>query len=129
MNLHQIAGPIVGAVNPIVPVTLRVSTGNTIGDDGSMVPTYADPVSVSAQIQALTFKDLTQLDGLNLNGTRRAIYLYGEVDAIVRVSQKGGDLITFNNGSVWLTAQVLEQWDDGFTSAWCKVAVTLQDGS
>lgn len=83
-----------------------------------------------AQVQALSWKDLQQLDGLNMNGERRAIYLEGEFDGVVRPSMKGGDLITLTTGAnagVWLVAQVLEQWSDGDTKAWCKCACTLQN--
>ncbi len=79
---------------------------------------------VDAQVQALTYDDLRQIDGLNLNGTRRAIYLSGELDGVVRSKLKGGDLITLSDGpnaGTWLVAHVLEQWED-----WVKVAVTLQ---
>jgi hypothetical protein len=40
------------------------------------------------------------------------------------VAQKGGDLITLPDGTLWLTVQVLE--DFSVTSGWVKVAATLQ---
>ena len=130
MNLHAIAGPIVAAVNPSLPVTLLVSTGSTIVPGGTRVPTYAAPVTVQAQVQALTFRDITQVSGLNLQGTRRAIYLLGDVEGLVRSQGKGGDKITFPDGSVWLVAMVLEAWGaTGSSDTWVKVAATLQDGS
>ena len=71
----------------------------------------------------MTGGDLRQVDGLNLNGTRKSIYLYGDVDAIVRVDNKGGDLVTLtDDGAVYLVHQVLEHW----TKRWVKVAATLQ---
>jgi hypothetical protein len=124
VNLHDIASGAIGSVNPTVLVTLQHSTGSTTDDDGKRTPTYDTTTGVRAQVQALTFTDLHQIDGLNLNGTRRAIYLYGAVAATVRASGQGGDLITLPDGSVWLVAYVLEQWPD-----WCKVVCTLQDGS
>ncbi len=107
---------------------------------------------MSAQVQALTFRDLTQVSGLNLNGTRRGIYLSGDVEGLVRSQGKGGDLITFPDGSEWLVALVLEAWgaselpmltlggdpmltlgggsmtelSGGTPDQWCKVACTLQ---
>lgn len=123
MNLHGLAVAAISLVNPQVPVQVRFSMGNTIGADGFQVPTFSAPVPMRAQIQPLTFRDIQQVAGLNLQGTRRALYLFGEADGLVRVSQKGGDLITFPDGSVYLVAIVLEQWPD-----WCKVAVTLQNG-
>lgn len=125
MNLHSIAVGLISAVNPQVLATVRVSTGYTVLPNRKQVPTYDTMTDVPAQVQALTFRDLQQLDGLNLNGTRRAIYLYGRFDGVVRSQVKGGDLVTLvdsPNAGVWLVAQVLEQW-----SGWCKVAVTLQN--
>ena len=80
---------------------------------------------VSAQVQPTSFRDLQQLDGLNLGGIRWKAYLYGEVDAIVRPEKKGGDLIVISSGrhqGNWLVAQILEQWPD-----WCCAAITLQN--
>jgi hypothetical protein len=130
MNLHGIVSGIISAVNPMTPATLQISTGSTTNAGGVRTPTYGYPQQVSAQIQALTADDLRQLDGLNIQGTKRGIYLMGKLDGLVRVDGKGGDLITFPDGTVWpfgttwLTVQVLEQWPD-----WCKVAATLQNGS
>jgi hypothetical protein len=79
------------------------------------------------QVQPLGWRDLQQLDGLNLQGTRRKIYIHGEIDGIVRSENKGGDLIVVASGvnvGTWLVAQVLEAWPD-----WCCVAVTLQNGA
>lgn len=126
MNLHGLAAGLVGAVNPFVTATLQVSTGYMTDAAGKQTPTYAAPATVSVQVQALTYKDLQQLDGLNLQGTRRAIYIAGVVQGLVRATRQGGDLITITSGEsagVWLVAQVIEAWPD-----WTKVAVTLQDG-
>ena len=132
MNLHGLVIGQINAVNPSIPAVLKVSTGNTIADDGKPTPTYAAPVTISAQVQALTYKDIQQIDGLNLNGTRRAIYAYGQIDGLVRSTNKGGDLITVASGvhaGTWLVAMVLEQWGDGLSAAWVKVAATLQNGA
>lgn len=190
MDLHGIVSGAIGAVNPLVPATVQISSGSVVGPSGKRTPTYDTPgelvgsiaalvltvtavtagrlsigqtvvgavsgtkivslgsgtggvgtylvnktqtltsrvltttLSVPAQVQAMTFKDLEQVDGLNLNGTRRSIYFEGKLDGIVRSENKGGDLITLSDGpnaGTWLVAMVLEQWPD-----WVKVAVTLQ---
>jgi len=129
MNLQQITGAYVSAVNPMVPCSVQVSTGNTVAADFTRVPSYAAPVILQGQIQSLTFRDITQIEGLNLNGTRKAIYLTGKVDALVREENKGGDLITFPDGTIWLVAIVLEGWLQHTGSnepGWVKVAVTQQ---
>ena len=109
-------------------MAVQFSRGNTINPDGSQTPTYSQPVQMLAQVQALTYADLRQIEGLNLQGTRRAIYFYGDVEGIVRPFFKGGDLITFPDGTVWLVAQQLETFGAyNSTDVWCKVVVTLQN--
>ena len=125
MDLHGIVTPVINAVNPEIAAVLKVSTGSTRSTDGSRVPTYAADASITVQVQSLTYKDIQQIDGLNLQGTRRAIYARGEINGLVRSENKGGDLIVVASGvnaGTWLVAMVLEQWPD-----WCKVAVTLQN--
>jgi hypothetical protein len=124
MNLNAIVSGAVGAVNPRVPLSLQTSTGSTIGADFKPVPTYAPAVTVMGQVQPMAWRDIQMTDGLNLTGTRRVIYLDGNFDGIVRVSTKGGDLISTPSGEVYLVAMVLETWPD-----FCKVVATLQDGS
>ena len=125
MNLHAIVAPCVGAVNPNVEVTIMPSTGSVTNPDGTRVPTFSS-VPAIAQVQALTYTDLRQLDGLNITGIRRAMYLYGDVEAIVRVAQQGGSLIQVA-GQTWLVVQVAENWNP--MDGWVKVLVTLQNGS
>lgn len=196
MNLHQIAAPLVGAVNPSIDATVRVSTGYALDSGYKQVPTYATPgaltgsisgttltanaptagkllpgqtlagagvaagteivrqltgteggagtyevsvsqelagptvmttaLTVQAQVQPLTTKDLRHLEGLNIQGVERAIYLYGHVDAVVRPEGKGGDLIIIADGpnqGIYLVTVVLEAWQ-----GWCKAGVVLQNG-
>jgi hypothetical protein len=127
MNLHGIVSGIIGAVNPMISVSVQVSTGTTIRADGTPVPSYDPPVEIMGQVQPLTANDLRQLEGINLGGVRWKIYLSGEIDAIVRPEKKGGDLVTILSGphqGVWLTVLVMEQWPD-----WCVCAVVQQNGS
>lgn len=197
MNLHGIVAPYIGAVNPMLPVTVQISTGpGPTAADGTQQPTFATPgaltgsiaadvltvttvssgtlqggqelagagiaagteiasqltgtpggigtyqlsqiqsasiasepittaLNMTAQVQPMSWGDLHSVEGLNLNGTRRKIYLYGQVDGVERVHRKGGDLITIADGvdaGVWLVAQVLEQFPD-----WVSAACTLQN--
>lgn len=122
MNLLALTTGTIGEVNPRQSIVWKASTGNVIGADGSSSPQYAAPVTLDGQVQPLQYKDLQQIDSLNLQGTRRKVYLYGVKEAIVRSLQKGGDLLTDVDGNTWLVAMVIEQWPD-----WCAVAVTLQN--
>lgn len=125
MNLHDVASGLIGVVNPFQLIDVQVSTGSTTNPDGTRAPQYVVVLQVSAQLQELSSADLRQLDSLNIQGATRMMYLDGRLDGVVRVSAKGGDLVTLCDGTVWLTTQVIERWDEG----WVKVGLTLQDGS
>lgn len=126
MNLHGIVSGNIGAVNPQLVAAVTISTGYATDGKGARVPTTQTFGSVPVQIQPLTYKDLELQDVLNLNGTRRSIYLYGAFNGVVRPQMKGGDKIvvggTGPNAGTWLVALVFEQWPD-----WCRVAATLQN--
>lgn len=124
MNLHGLVSGAIGTVNPFVIVTVQFSAGASAAPDGTLIPAYA-PEDVSAQIQAMGWRDLEKMEGLNLQGSLCKIYFYGFVEAIVRNTQKGGDLVTVTGGpyaGTWLTNTVLEAWPD-----WCAVACILQN--
>lgn len=107
-----------------------MSTGYTIGPDGTQYPTYRDYVNVPVDVQALSYTDLMKISGLNIQGTRRKCYLNGNFEGLNREAQKGGDLLLmpglpdFPGPTTWLVVQVLEWWQD-----WCCLACTLQLGS
>jgi hypothetical protein len=124
MNLHGIASGAIGVVNPFEEITIQRSDGYETSPSGKRTPKYDLPVNVLAQVQALSFSDLTQINGLNIQGERRAVYINGRSDAIIREDKKGGDLITRKDGTKWLNVHVLEYWPD-----WCKFVITRQDGA
>ena len=122
MNLHGIVTGAISTINPPIWLSIQVNTGPTTNPDGTRSPTYASPQNCPGQIQPLQYTDIIQMESLSLQGERRKIYINGRVDGLVRVQDKGGDLITDADGNVWLVAFVTEYWPD-----WCAVAVTLQD--
>jgi len=125
VNLNALAGAAVAAVQPPEFLLVHISDGSTTVASGVRTPNYLPVRRMMGQVQNLTYHDLQQVDALNLQGTRRAIYLNGQIDGIVRAENKGGDLVVIPKGSVnegtWLVAMVLESW-----TGWCKVAATLQ---
>jgi hypothetical protein len=124
MNLHNIVAPCIAVINPMLTASIQVSTGYTTGSDGLTTPAYAPAVNVQVQMQSLTYNDLYQLDGMDINGEKHAMYINGNWEGVVRPDGKGGDIITMPNGDVYLVAQILENWAD--TDGWTKVAVTRQ---
>lgn len=125
MNLHGIVANAIQTVNPFIVASIQVSAGYTTESSGKRAPKYLPTkTGVSMQVQPLTTEDIKRIEGLNLQGTHKRIHVHGHVDGLVRVDNKGGDIITFSDGKVWLVAVVLEAWPD-----WTAVAVTLQNGS
>ena len=127
MDLRGLANGVTTTVNPNQTVTVLRSTGFTTGAGAKQVPSYAAPVTGPGQIQALDADDIKQLDGLNIQGTIRAIYLRGTLAGVVRPNQTGGDLVTIAAPApvalrgTWLVVKVLESWPD-----WTKAAIVLQ---
>lgn len=127
MNLHQVAARVVSIVKPPVPITVQRSTGYSTNPDGTPTQTYAAPVAYSADIQPITWRDLQQLDGINLNGVRWKAYISGQLNGVNRPEVRGGDLVNILAGfhqGVFLVAQVLEQFD-----TWVCAAIVQQNGS
>ena len=122
MDLRGLANAVTSTVNPNEIVIVKRSTGFTVGAGARQIPQYATSVIGPAQVQALDALDIKQLDGLNIQGTIRAIYLRGVLAGVVRPNQTGGDLVLRNNGSeTWLVVKVLESWPN-----WTKAAIVLQ---
>lgn len=126
MNLRGIANGLTRSINPNVSANLLQSTGYATNADFSRTPLYTGQ-TVTVQPQALSYNDLMHIDGLNIQGVRRAVYANGFVAGIIRVKQKGGDVLAFPDGTlpegnIWLVVHVLEQWPD-----WAKFVITLQD--
>jgi len=120
MDLHSIVAGAIGAVNPFVAAQYLKATGTVTNPDGSREPAYAMPVDISIQMQELSFKELQQVQNLNLQGIVRSAYMRGSAYDVYRGAGTGGDKIVYQ-GQTWLVVAVPEQWPD-----WCKVIVQLQ---
>ncbi len=129
MNLHAVVRGAISSVNPDMPdAVLFKSHGYDTVSSGKQIPKYAAPITVSIQVQAMSTRDLMKTNFLNLQGTLRAVYMYGATHAIVRPLVIGGDVLEFalETGSTprrWLVVSELEPWG---TAGWCKLAVQLQ---
>lgn len=132
IRLRSMANRLTSGVNPNVPATLLVSTGYTTDAAGLQVPAYADPETVSVQIQALTQKELQHLDKLNVTNGQAGVFIDRQLNSADRNTGSGGDVIQFADdprlpadlrGSEWLVVAVLEGWPG---SGWCRAAITRQ---
>lgn len=124
VNLRGIANRMTSAVNPNLTVQRHAYIGQTIAPSGRPNAQYANPVPLTAQVQALTKKEVEHIDNMNLSPCDRAAYVNGQVNAFDRVAQTGGDLLEFE-GRFWLIMAILEGWT---TAGWCKVALVQQNG-
>lgn len=122
MNVRGLANSAIQAINPNETVTVLRSAGYTSGSGARQVPAYDTPVSGVAQVQALDGDDLKQIEGLNIQGVLKAIYLRGALAGVIRPDQTGGDLVKRKNETeTWLVVKVLEAWPD-----WVKAVIVLQ---
>ena len=118
MNLYGLASGI-GAVNPRISATLHQSLGYVAADDGSRTATFSQTTG-DIQVQALSTPELQHLNGLNISGNLKKVFLDGKWNSVVRAQQTGGDYFTFG-GQDWLVVHVLEQWPD-----WSSLVVSQQ---
>jgi hypothetical protein len=123
VNLHQAVSGVIARVNPMQAITVRRSTGFTQNADFTRTPTYST-TSMLGQVQALTSAELSQVDGLNLQGEKLALYVNGNLAGVSRPDNTGGDLVTLPDGSVWLVLIPLENFNR--TAGWTKVAIVRQ---
>jgi len=121
MRIRGVTARAVSGVNPRILVSIRRSTGYTTAADGTQIPTYALITGQLAQMQALTAPELKQVESLNVQGVKQAMYLDGRWSGIVRANGTGGDIIILPDATEWLVLDVLENWPN-----WTKLALVQQ---
>jgi hypothetical protein len=124
-NVRALANKYIQVTNPNQKINWIQSNGYVTDDAGKRTPKTIT-LTVDAQIQALSATDLKHIDGLNITGVMRSVYMYGNAAGVVRADQIGGDILVFPEvpggcNKNWLINQVIETWSD-----WCHVIVTLQ---
>jgi len=98
MRLRQIVNPLTNTINSNIIVTLQTSAGYSIGAGQRQQPVYNPAITGLGQIQALDNSELAHLENLNIQGTLRALYMYGNLAAVMRSDSKGGDIVTIKSG-------------------------------
>jgi hypothetical protein len=129
MDLRGYANQASNAVNNNIVVAWLASTGYSMGTAGRQQPRYGAAVTGPAQVQALDGDTLRHLDKMNIQGTIRALYMYGSLANVIRPDSRGGDLIVIGAQSgappelqgQWLVIKALESWP-----SWTKVAILKQ---
>lgn len=126
INVHVAANAAIQAVNSDGTYAFYASAGFTVGANGKQIPSYSGPTNVPMQIQATSASDLKKLADLNVEGVYRSVHMFGNTQGVVRVNQKGGDLLYFpevpaGTLRIWKVVKVMETWSD-----WCRIIVCLQ---
>jgi len=122
MNLHSMVKGYIAIVNPMTSVTLKTSAGYTTGADGERTPIYAN-TTLMAQVQAVPGDMLAFLQNQGIQGVMRSVFLDGNINGIVQLDHKGGDILEFD-GHQWLVVHVLQPWRD-----WTQVIVVQKSNT
>lgn len=125
MNLRKIANGVTRRVNPNTVALWRRSNGYGQLPDGKRIPAYID-TQVEIQPQALSADTLAFTQGLNIQGVMRSVYMYGNVQGIVKSDERGGDILIFPQAQgqpaqEWKVVTVIETWPE-----WSHVVAVLQ---
>lgn len=120
MNLHKIANSAIRRVNPNISAILRKYTGETIGPGRKPVPSYLPDQNVTIQLQPISRGDMQHVDGLNIQGLAKVIYVNGNYFSVQREMEQGGDIFVIN-GEQWLVVEPVELWPN-----WCRLIAVLQ---
>lgn len=125
IDVFGIANAAIQAVNGNIPATWRRSNGYLIDDEGIQIPQYLD-TDVFVQVQAVSGDALAFTDGLDIQGVMRSVYMYGNVQGVVRSDERGGDLLLFSQTpgepvQTWKVVTVIETWPE-----WAHVIAVLQ---
>ncbi|WP_311271081.1 hypothetical protein [Sphingobium sp. WCS2017Hpa-17] len=135
MNLRGIANRATTRINRNLPAEALICQGYGTAASGKRTAIYADPVAITAQVQALTKDEIRHLDAQNIAGTEMAAYVNRQLTSIDRDKGSGGDVVLFGDqptvpvdlrGSAWVVTAVLEAWT---TAGWSRVGLTRQMSS
>lgn len=120
MNLRQIANNAITSINPNISAALKKYAGETIGPGRKPVPSYLPDQNVTIQLQPISRGDMQHVDGLNIQGLAKVIYVNGNYFSVQREMEQGGDIFVIN-GEQWLVVEPVELWPD-----WCRLIAVLQ---
>ena len=119
LNLHKIVRAVITSVAPDENVEVYHSKGH-LNNKGALTPVYAEPVTMAAQIQTESGRELFYAGAGQLGQTKiiRKMYLYAnsQIDKtapILRPYARGGDLIFRPlENTWWLVTDLLEDFSN-----------------
>lgn len=130
LNLHKITRPIITAVHPDEQIKICICTGQTVDDSGIVVPAFAAPVSILAQVQ--NYADGEQRkNGINFNEERIRVFINTNIVELRALSrpEKPGDMIQRSDTTWWRVVDIDNEFGRvGWVSAICVRQVTPPEG-
>jgi len=120
LNLHKIANSAIRRVNPNIQAVLKKYAGETTGPGRKPAPSYLPDQNVTIQLQPISRGDMQHVDGLNIQGLAKVIYVNGNYFSVQREMEQGGDIFVIN-GEQWLVVEPVELWPN-----WCRLIAVLQ---
>jgi hypothetical protein len=126
MNLHAVVRSAVTSLHPDETVTLYQSKGQQ-NVRGRIIPVYAEPQVVQAQIQLTSGMELQHSEAVSRTRISGKAYLFASQATppagIIRLSLRNGDFLQRGDGSWWLITSVQEDFS---SVGWVCVGITEQ---
>lgn len=130
LNLHKITRAIITAVHPDEQIKVCICTGQAVDDRGVVVPSFADPVLIPAQVQ--NYADGEQRkNGINFNEERIRVFINTNIVELRALSrpEKPGDMIQRSDSTWWRVVDIDNEFARvGWVSAICVRQVDPPEG-
>lgn len=115
INLHHVVRTAITTVHPDETILWYQNKGATnVG--GILKPSYAEPISLVAQVQSESDASLMHANRADMNTETVKIYLYWDAQTnplnLDRFTAKGGDIFKRADGTFWLVTALTDNFAD-----------------
>lgn len=117
INVNYVVSHVLDPLHKIEQIQVMKYLSSDIAPDGSVIPTYADPITIEAQIQQPNAEEHLHVRRVNDNTVARRFWVNMWLKPLDRAAGTAGDLILYD-GYKW---EVDSQPDDFNKQGWCSV--------
>lgn len=115
INLHHVVRTAITTVHPDETILWYQNKGaSNVG--GILKPSYAEPLSLVAQVQSESDASLMHANRADMNTETLKIYLYWDAQMnplnLDRFTAKGGDIFKRADGTFWLVTALTDNFAD-----------------
>lgn len=115
INLHHVVRGAITTVHPDETILWYQNKGAT-NISGIVKPSYAEPLSLVAQVQSESDASLMHANRADMNTETVKIYLYWDAQTnplnLDRFTAKGGDIFKRADGTFWLVTALTDNFAD-----------------